>query len=291
MSASNESVGGRSAPQHDPAPGDDLPPTADVVRPFATCKAGLASPARLDLLGATALTEGGLTSTLPLDWQAEALAFVQSACTERRSVGADWLTLPPMLVIGEEGAGRTHFARQLAHHAGLPYHVWDLSREPPVSAGSPNAVTLPPAPLLAMLAARCGNPIISVVGVEGATGETLDQLAAMMDGRTNRRRVEHSIGATVDYSHITWLVTPTTPAMFPVDLEPLLRPVRLFKPKRDDLSLAMLSAIDEAAFNQGLARAPQGIAFDHLVDRTPSQARFAAIYERAHEAVQAHSHD
>ncbi len=291
MSGSSRRLGARVAPQHDPAPVEIIPPSIDVVRPFVTGRTGLATHARLDLLGAAALAEQGISSTLPFDWQAEALTFVQNACAERRSVEAGWLTLPPMLVVGEDGAGRTHFARQLAHHAELPYHVWDLSRELPASAASPNAVTLPPVPLLAMLAARCANPVISIVGIEGATGETLDQLAAMMDGRTNRRRVEHSIGATVDYSHITWLVTPTTEGMLPVHLEPLLRPVRLFKAKRDDLRLAMLSAIDEAAFNQGLVRAPQGIAFDHLVDRTPSQARFAAIYEQAHEAVQAHAHD
>lgn len=291
MSVSKRNLGGAQMPRHDPAPGEGPTPAIDVVRPFASSRTGLAASARLDLLGAEALAEGGIASTLPLDWQAEALSFVQAACTERRSVGAGWLTLPPMLLVGEEGSGRTHFSRQLANHSGLPYHVWDLSRELPVSATSPNAIALPPVPLLAMLASQCANPIIMVVGLEGAHGSTLEQVAAMMDVRTNRRRVEHSIGATVDYSHITWLVRPASHGLLPVDLEPLLRTVRLFRPCGEVRRLAALSAIDEAVFNQGLPRAPAGITLGQIVERSSVQTNFATIYERAHAAVQAHAHD
>lgn len=240
------------APRHDPAPSPATLPVHDAIRSFAPGASARIGDGTLELGGGAAVALDRLPSTLPLDWQEEALAFVQRACAEARRSPAPSLTLPPALLAGAPGSGRLHFARLVALQAGLPHFVWDLSRMANPEGASPIDLALPPPPTMAMIASGRANPIVSVLGVDDAPDIVRELLVEMLDPRTGRRRVEPSLGATVDHSRASWLVHTAAPLRLPARLTRLCETVT-FHPLDDCRArLAMLSALVEAAAELGL---------------------------------------
>jgi len=278
------------APRHDPAESPAPIPVHDGVRVFAPAASRLPADRPLELRGGTAVALDRLPSTLPLDWQGEALAFVQRACAAARRSSVPSLTLPPALLAGGPGTGRTHFARMVALQAGLPHLAWDLSRTADPESGSVLDLTLPPPPALAMLMSGCANPIVSVTGVDDAPDPVRDLLVDMVDPRSGRRRVEPSLGATVDYSRVTWLIHTAAPLRLPGRLTRLLETITFHPPTPDRVRLAVLGALVEAAAERGLeglghlSTPPDPPAFHN---RPPGFPEILAVARAALTAAQA----
>lgn len=177
---------------------------------------GLAQP--LELRGGPMLEPEGLLSSLPFDWLPALLGFVAESCAGLVDRGDAWLTMPPAALAGAAGSGRTHLARQIARHAGLPFATLDVGEPDAFERLRPTPshpdVAIPPTPLLAMARSGCANPVILVTGVAQASDATIEALSAMVDPEVSGEFVDEALEAILDFSHVNWLIAtpPGTPA-------------------------------------------------------------------------------
>ncbi len=171
----------------------------------------------LPLRGCDRLGLSGIVSDLELDWEPELMRFVEDACLDQRIRGRDWFALPPVLLGGEAGVGRTHVARRLARAAGVPHIMFDATTWMFTWRCAGPDVHLPLPIAAAMAASGCANPVVSVTGVPRATPAMVDLLIRLVDRSINESFVDQAAGVVVDYSAVTWIVhaPPRRPASGP----------------------------------------------------------------------------
>lgn len=250
---------------------------------------GLALP--LSLRGGDPEAQSRLHLGLGFCWQSQLLPSVHRAIRRSGDAASPWFTLPPLLVCGAAGVGRTHFARRLAQLAGLPHVGLDLSdpagteqlRQRP---RGPDLV-LPSLPVLAMAVSGCANPVISIAGLDGADLETQGELAKMIDPRTGARWVDFATRSTVDLRQISWIVQCRDPSMISPALLGLLSRVELHWPEPHELPLHLAEVLAEAAIDAGVIdrvehRVAEGLI--HL-QRASGSRSTARLYESARHWV------
>lgn len=266
-------------------------PTASVVvaHGFAAGAPPLGLAAALPLRGGGCRTRDRLTSDLGFAWQTELRRVIKRAVIREEPVEADWFTLPPLLLCGPAGVGRTHVARRVAELAGLPHvgvavgGAWGVEQLRPRGCGPD--LLLPSAPVLAMAVSRCANPVISVSVAEAFDPEDQAELARMIDPATAGRWVDYACGATVDLRHINWMVQAHEPGELAPSLLRLLQPVRLRFPEAADAPLHLVEVLAEAAIDLGViervgGRAREGV--EHL-SRLAGEVSTARIYAAARQ--------
>lgn len=255
-----------SFPPHD-APTDggrkSRPPSVVVGQSYSDRPIAFGLDLPLELRGGAAAASPTLMLDLSLDWAPDFVRTVTEALESGRASSLNHLRLPPLALTGKRGVGRTHLCRTLARAAGVPLVNLDVSdprfgpqfgrrgRGPDVSV--PSTVTL------AMASSRCANPIVKVSGIEGAPEETLDGLARMIDPKVNRRYVEADIDATVDLSHVNWVLAYDNPDILPRRVRDAVRPVHLAEatcPTR------VVSIIMEAAADRDVGQLDPATAMD-----------------------------
>lgn len=265
--------------------GDPPGPTARVVRSFSPGGAAFSERA-LTLAGGRAMAPDVLPSTLPLDCHAELMRHVVAACRQGRRDGVGWLTLPPALLVARSGVGRLHAARQVARHAGLPHFLWDVRSSPPDVAPYGRDVFPPAPPTMAMLASGCANPVVSVVGADGASADALRALAEMVDPRTAKRWVDQGLGAAVDLSKVSWFVSWDEARPVPAWFERRFERIAMPRPEDRRLPMVLLGILDEVFADLGVDPSARSAPFD-LAEavRTVVDVRegfsAARLYERA----------
>lgn len=169
----------------------------------------------LELRGGDRL--GGILADLDIDWEPGFMGAVSGACADQRLRGLDWFTMPPILLGGPEGAGRTHVARSLARAAGVPHIMFDATTWMFTWRCAGPDVPLPLPISTAMIASGCANPVVSVTGLERASMGMIDLLARLVDPSSNCRFVDEGLGAVIDYGAVTWIVQGSeTPSNLPL---------------------------------------------------------------------------
>lgn len=169
----------------------------------------------LPLKGGEVLPPGRMPLELDLDWAPSVQAKAVEACLKQTAAGRDWFTMPPSIIVGRPGVGRTLIARTIARRAGVPFTTIDVS-------GASGAASLRPAPrrhditypstiVMAIAAAGCANPVVLITGVEEAQPVTLDLVQSLVDPASNARWTEPALGAVIDLSYVTWLVQSSAP--------------------------------------------------------------------------------
>lgn len=169
---------------------------------------GLDSGAAL-LAGGDALLPSGLPMTIGMDHQPDFVRAVAHACREQVLRGRDWYSHGVMALVGSKNAGRGHAARRLAAATGLPLFVVDAStpagRAQLTGAAGPGCTALPPFPVLAVAASRCGNPIILIEGVRQGT-DLVDLIGSFIDPDRAPRYESAHLGCVLDLGEINWII-------------------------------------------------------------------------------------
>lgn len=265
---------------------DPVVASPDIVRSFASGSA-LVNDRPFRLAGGSAMEPAGLPSTLPLDWHGELMGLVAGTCRRGVKDGRRWLTFPPTAMISEPGIGRVHATRQIARHAGLPHFVWDVAGEgrPAGSHPSDRDVRMPSAPLLAMLASGCANPLISVVGAGKASEEALRMLAEMTDPKASRRWVDSGAGAAIDLSNVSWFLSWDLENVAPRWLEKRFERVVLGPPPKGRERLLVLSVLDEVLADTDAASAVDAAALARIMELAGKKLPLSEIYERVARVV------
>lgn len=260
-----------------------------IAKGFGADAPPLGLAAALPLRGGGSRVRDRLMSELGFHWQTELRGLVERAVARSRAVGADWLTIPPLLLCGPTGVGRTHVARRIAEMAGLPHVGIAVGGSSGIEQLRPSScgpdLLLPSAPVLAMAVSRCANPAVSVFGVEALDAHGQAELARMIDPATAERWVDYACGATVDLRHVNWMVQAHEPAALVPSLLRLLQPVWLRFPEGAHAPLHLAEILAEAAIDLGVidrvgSRASDGV--EHL-SRLRGELSTARIYAAARQ--------
>lgn len=105
-----------------------------------------------------------------MPWMARATEIAWHAMRESVREGAPAVRLPPLLLDGPPGIGKSHWARQLAELVGMPSELIDAANEPAgfAVAGSQKgwSTAHPGRPVELILNKRVGNPVIVIDEVD-----------------------------------------------------------------------------------------------------------------------------
>lgn len=295
------SVGDMTATRSDGA--RTAAPSMMFARSLSGRSLAFGSDVALELRGGNRLGPSGIVADLDIEWEPEFMGAVAQACSDQRVRGRDWFTMPPVLLGGPEGAGRTHLARRLANAAGVPHIMFDASTWMFTWRCAGPDVHLPLPITTAMVASGCANPVISVTGAQEASSGMIDLLARLIDQTCNDRFVDAGLGAVVDYSAATWIVQDTTKAVeqsrptyggsvqqvhrgVSDALSRLLQPVELQDAGPEHYELLVVDVLAEVLADLGQPLSPR-IDLEELFDRTrrwPSPT-MRQLYDRIGEIV------
>lgn len=227
-------------------------PTMEIASGFSTRTVPLGLDGGFELRGGDRLGPNGIACDLAMDWHPALMRLVEAACDDQRVRGRPWFTMPPTLLSGPAGVGRTHIARRISAAAGVPHLVMDVRDHDSAMRRHAPDVPMPITPVVGMALTRCANPVVSVVNVDGADQEELAHIARLLDVRQNGRFVEPGLGATLDLSQVTWLVQSSAPDALRDRLRDVLLEVRLEEPEDMDATFLVIDLIAEVIADNGL---------------------------------------
>ena len=264
--------------------------TMHVAAGFSDGPLALGLDRPLELRGGDRLAPDQLVYDLAFTWQVDLIRLIDRACRERLLDGQSFLTLPPLLLTGEPGVGRTHAARRIASLAGLPHvqmHLGDATAQSIQARSQGPDVVLPAPPVLAMAASGCANPVITVIGVDEVDRDTQEWLAALVDPSRSSRWIEEGVGAVVDLSRISWFVQSNAVGDLAPALVNALRLVELVRPSPAEFDLHLVDVLAEVVADRGmLGQIQPWVLTDALTAmRRAKRASTAALYVAADQAL------
>ncbi len=140
---------------------------------------------------------------------------------------SDAVELPPMLLLGEPGIGKTHFARKVAELLGTGFGFVPMSSLTAgwvLSGASSQWKNAKPGKVFdTFLNGEYANPVIVVDELDKASGDgqydPLGALYELLEAKTATRFVDEFVELPIDASGAVWLATANEAARVP---EPLL---------------------------------------------------------------------
>lgn len=237
-----------------------------------------------------------LAVELGLGWQPQLRSMVDQAINQARDKCSPWFKLPPLLLTGERGVGRTHAARRIAHAAGVPHAYLDLTDPAGIEQLRPRGcgpdLMLPSLPVLTMAISGCANPIISVVGCEDLDRASVQDFAAMIDPATAGRFVDHATGCVVDLRQVSWIAQCRDPREISAALSGLFVAVEMRWPGDESLPLHVAEVLAEAAIDTAVIDQVGDQVADALahLSRMCRRRSTAEIYEAAGLWLGTHCH-
>src|SRR5881394_4255567 len=146
----------------------------------------------------------------------------------------DSLELPPMLLLGEPGIGKTHFARKLAELLGTGFGFVPMSSLTAgwvLSGASSQWKNAKPGKVFdTFLNGEYANPVIVVDELDKASSDgqydPLGALYELLEIDTATRFVDEFVEVPIDASGAVWLATANDPARIP---DPLLNRLTVYE--------------------------------------------------------------
>lgn len=144
------------------------------------------------------------------------------------------LSIPPILLVGQPGVGKTFFARKLCETLETPFHETSLSSNSAGfilsgldmgwSSGKPGLV------FRVLLETPVANPFILLDEIDkaqsGITSDPLGSLYGLLEPHMAKRFRDEAVTLPMDASHILWVATANSITDIP---EPLLSRMTVFE--------------------------------------------------------------
>jgi hypothetical protein len=172
-------------------------------------------PLRGDL---TAASSKSLLDTLRSEypWADDLLSDIETALTLSVSSNRPWLSLPPILIVGPPGIGKTRFTRRLGEITGVPARVINAGGSADNRDFSGTARgwgTAHPARIVEILReTETANPIVLLDEIDKAgggdrNGRITATLLTMLEPETRARFYDEALATNVDLSYVNWILT------------------------------------------------------------------------------------
>ncbi len=197
--------------------------------------------------------------------------------------GNEPMNFTPILLLGEPGIGKTHFARQLANVLGTGFEFvsmssltagWILS-----GASSQWSHAKPGKVAQALVCGDYANPLVVLDEVDKAGGDTrydpMGALYGLLEQDTARQFKDEFVEVDIDASHIMWVSTANDERSIP---EPILSRMNVYtvpRPDHDQACIIARTLYEElvAAHDWGFApEAPEDV-IDRLAGVPPRDMR------------------
>jgi ATP-dependent Lon protease len=201
--------------------------------------------------------------------------------------GDEPVNLTPILLLGDPGVGKTHFAKSLARTLGLASHFvsmssltagWILS-----GASSQWSGARPGKVAESLVYGAYANPLITLDEVDKAGGDSrydpLGSLYSLLEPETAGAFRDEFIDVEIDASHILWIATANDARRIP---EPILNRMNVYEIERPDAEGA--ATIARSLYADLLARhrwgfdaQPHTNVVDILAQVAPREMRKALV--------------
>ncbi len=177
-----------------------------------------------------------LTSEFP--WLEEHVDDLVSDLAFRRRMGQPWFRLPPTLLVGPPGAGKTRFCHRLAEICGTAADTISVSGtgDNRMLAGTARgwASAQPCFPILSMHRHKVANPLIVVDELDKAgvhvVGTVHQTLLNMTERQSSRRYFDECLLQNTNLGEVSWIATANNLEPLPDPLLSRFRVVRVQNP-------------------------------------------------------------
>jgi ATP-dependent Lon protease len=199
----------------------------------------------------------------------------------------DSVELPPMLLLGEPGIGKTHFARKIAELLGTGFGFVPMSSLTAgwvLSGASSQWKNAKPGKVFdTFLNGDYANPVIVVDELDKASGDgqydPLGALYELLEVKTATRFIDEFVELPIDASGAVWLATANDPARIP---EPLLDRLTVYEIEAPDAEGAARIAAtiyreirDSHDWGRQFPETPSASALERLAALPPREMRRA----------------
>ena len=201
----------------------------------------------------------------------------------------DRLELMPILLLGDPGIGKTHFAKQLARLLGTAYHYVAMSSLTAgwiLSGASSQWKNAKPGKVFdALVHGTYANPVIAVDEIDKATGDSqydpLGALYALLEHDTAQTFIDEFAEIPINAGHVIWIATANDARSIP---EPILNRMNVYEIPPPDLEGAR--RIAQAIYNEIRSAHGWGLRFpfelgvaalDALKHASPREMRRAIL--------------
>lgn len=188
-------------------------------------------------------------------WATDAARFIEGRMALMRHAFSDFVRLPPILLEGETGSGKTTIALELAEAIGV--HSTLISCGGVADSGGLVATTRgwttnrPSAPFLAMAQSGVANPVVVLDELDKGTparsqnGSVWASALSMLE--KSDRYNDSCLQADVDLSAITFLATANNSKVLPEELRDRFVVIKIPRPRPEDFPIVLKGALEEEA--------------------------------------------
>lgn len=175
-------------------------------------------------------------------------------------VGRETVHLPPTIIVGPPGSGKSRLVRRLAEELGVTCWRTDGTRADGNTFGGTDRRWFsvePCHPFLAVSRARAANPLVLVDEVEKAASRTdhgrlWDALLPFLEGETASTYPDPALQVDLDLSAVSFVMTANSVAGLPAPLVDRCRVINFPEPAKEDLASLLPGLVRDHARDLGL---------------------------------------
>jgi hypothetical protein len=193
-------------------------------------------------------------------WALDLLADIETAIALSIGAGTPWLSIPPILIVGPPGIGKTRFVRRLSELSGVPYRTINgagSSDNRDFSGTARGWGTAHPSRIVEILCdTQVANPIVLFDEIDKAgggerNGRAAATLLTMLEPETRSRFFDEALAANVDLSFVNWVLTANEVTGLGRPLLSRLRVVHMSAPPASAAPRIIRSAIQDIGVRLG----------------------------------------
>lgn len=181
-----------------------------------------------------------------------------------RQLGKSDFYLPPLVILGDYGIGKTSYINRLSQLVNVPYRSLSLAGKNDNrdlmgtsrgwSSGQPSMI------ITLINESKIGNPIVILdeldkAGGSDQNGRILDSLLTLFEPTSAKRVFDEYLAGHADLSHVTWMATANSIKQIPGALLSRLDVCTVNGPLKEHYPAIVRKSIDNFCKNNGIHKA------------------------------------